>query len=120
MDLTPVGEPLNRVFAECLVKYIDILGRKGCNRTAMEFCKLLLGLSPRTDPYGVLLRLDFYAIRAKEYSLYLKFVRQFNAEVHKCGSLLIQLPNCLLTCGLAKHLKADEVNSNTEMSLAVT
>ena len=41
----------------------------------MEFCKLLLGLSPRDDPYGVLLRYDFYAIRAKEYETYVSFVR---------------------------------------------
>ena len=47
MDLGPKCEPLNNVFCECLIKYIDILGRKGCNRTAMEFCKLLMGLSPR-------------------------------------------------------------------------
>ena len=67
MDLNPKCEPLNNVFCECLIKYIDILGRKGCNRTAMEFCKILLGLCPRQDPYGVLLRFDFYAIRAKEY-----------------------------------------------------
>lgn len=75
MDLSPKCENLNKVFCECLVKYIDILGRKGCNRTAMEFCKLLLGLSPREDPYGVLLRYDFYAVRAKEYHSYVKFVR---------------------------------------------
>ena len=47
MDLSNNCEPLNKTFCECLLKYIDILGRKGCNRTALEFCKLLLGLSPR-------------------------------------------------------------------------
>ena len=39
-------EHLNKVFCEALVKYIDILGRKGCSRTALEICKLLLSLSP--------------------------------------------------------------------------
>lgn len=47
MDLSEKCEPLNKTFCECLIKYIDILGRKGCNRTAVEFCKLLLGLSPK-------------------------------------------------------------------------
>jgi hypothetical protein len=75
LDLSQKCEPLNKVFCECLVKYIDILGRKGCNRTAMEFCKLLIGLSPAQDPYGVLFKYDFYAIRAKEYSTYVDFVR---------------------------------------------
>lgn len=82
MDLSQHCEPLNKAFCECLLKYIDILGRKGCNRTALEFCKLLLGLSPKGDPYGVLLRYDFYAIRGKEYKSYINFVRQFCAEVH--------------------------------------
>lgn len=67
MDLSDKCEGLNKVFCECLVKYVDILGRKGCNRTAMEFCKLLLGLKPREDPFGVLLRYDYYCIRAKEF-----------------------------------------------------
>ena len=40
------AEPLNTIFAEILVKYIDVLGRKGCCRTAIEVCKLLLGLTP--------------------------------------------------------------------------
>ena len=40
------SEPLNVVFGDCLVKYIDVLGRKGCCRTALEFCKLLFGLNP--------------------------------------------------------------------------
>jgi len=75
MDMSGKCEPLNKVFGECLIKYIDILGRKGCNRTAMEFCKLLIGLSPAQDPYGVLFKYDFYAIRAKEYQTYVDFVR---------------------------------------------
>jgi hypothetical protein len=58
-------EPLNHVFGECLVKYIDVLGRKGCCRTALEYCKLLLGLNPKVDFWGVLMRIDYYAIRAK-------------------------------------------------------
>ena len=68
-------EPLNRVLAECLIKYIDILGRKGCNKTALEFCKFLFSLDPLADPYGVLLRIDFYANRGKEYDYLINFVK---------------------------------------------
>lgn len=57
------------------MKYIDILGRKGCSRTSLEYCKLLLSICPYNDPYGALLRIDFYALRAHEYDLYLDFVR---------------------------------------------
>jgi len=102
--ISPNAEPLNRVFGECLVKYIDILGRKGCNRTALEFCKLLLSLDPVNDPFGVLLRFDYYAIRGKEYGLLTNFVKQMTKETYpeeKMSSLLI-MPNFLFTIPLAK------------------
>lgn len=85
----------------------------------MEFCKLLLGLSPRDDPYGVLLRYDFYAIRAKEYETYVSFVRQFCAEVHKTGALSVIMPNCLLSCGVAKHITSPEISNNDPVALAI-
>ena len=94
-------------FGECLVKYIDILGRKGCNRTALEFCKLLLGLDPINDRFGVLMRIDFYAIRAKEFDFLLKFVEQLPREINPDDAISSYLvyPNLLLTCGLAKSNK---------------
>jgi hypothetical protein len=93
-----------RVFCDCLVKYIDILGRKGCSRTSLEYCKFLLSTNPYTDPYGALLRIDFYALRAHDYQLYIDFIRRLPLELHPeepCSSLLI-LPNVLLSVGLAK------------------
>ena len=97
-------EPLNRVLAECLIKYIDILGRKGCNRTALEFCKFLLALDPLADPYGVLLRIDYYAIRAREFEYFIDFTKQLAAETYqetnKIVSVLV-LPNLLMTTALA-------------------
>lgn len=75
-------EHLNKVFADCLVKYIDILGRKGCSRTSLEYCKFLLSISPFNDPYGSLLRFDFYALRAHEYQLLIDFVRRLPQELY--------------------------------------
>lgn len=77
LDFSEGAETLNEVFAECLVKYIDVLGRKGCSRTALEICKLLLGLCPQLDLQGALLRYDYYAIRAHEYTYLLDFISQF-------------------------------------------
>lgn len=54
---------LPHVFADCLVRYIDHLGRKGCPRTALEFTKFFLSLDPENDPFGNLLKIDFYALR---------------------------------------------------------
>ena len=63
------------MFCESIVKYIDVLGRKGCSRTALEFCKLLISMVPQEDPFGALLRIDYYAIRAKEYDYLIKFIK---------------------------------------------
>ena len=93
---------MNRVFAECVVKYIDILGRKGCNRTALEFCKLFLCLDPMSDPYGILLRIDYYALRAKEAPFLLSFLERFPREVFDEQTSLLVFPNFLLTAALAK------------------
>jgi hypothetical protein len=73
LDQMPGCEPLNIVFGDCLVKIIDVLGRKGSARTALEYCKLLFGLNPKQDTHGVLLRLDYYAYRAKEYKYLMDF-----------------------------------------------
>jgi len=78
MDFSEGSENLNQVFGDCLVKYIDILGRKGCCRTGLEFSKLLLGLSPKTDLFGALLRIDYFAIRAKEFNYLLYLIENFD------------------------------------------
>ena len=118
------AEPLNFVFGDCLVKYIDVLGRKGCSRTALEFNKLLLGLSPQIDFNGALLRIDFYATRAREYNYLIDLVEHFDAQVYgkteddgkiSCVKLL---PNLLMSSALAcKHVcKAEEAkNHNVQL-----
>ncbi len=106
-----------------MVKYIDILGRKGCSRTALEYCKFLLAINPSTDPYGALLRIDFYALRAHNYQLYIDFVRHLPQELYPedpSSSLLI-IPNVLISLSLSKHqllLEKNPSRSPTAASLA--
>ena len=57
----------NRGLFLVLFKHIANLSRKGCQGTAFEVCKLLVGLDIEADPVGGLLMLDYYALRAKEY-----------------------------------------------------
>jgi hypothetical protein len=104
------------------VKYIDILGRKGCSRTASEYCKFLLGTNPFTDPYGALLRLDFYALRAHDYQTYIDFVRKLPLELYpeEPSSSMLIMPNVLLSVSLAKHqtlLDRDSLRSPTHQSM---
>ena len=114
------SEPLNTIFGDCLVKYIDVLGRKGCCRTALEYCKLLFGLNQQNDTHGVLLRIDYYAHRAREYQYLLDFMSNFSAQVYateltkakKISSIKL-MPNHMLGAALAlKNLsKAEESKS---------
>jgi hypothetical protein len=55
-----------RLFCTAIFKYIDILSRKGCNRTALELTKLLLSFFPQNDSFGALLFIDYYALRSKQ------------------------------------------------------
>ncbi|ELR18632.1 uncharacterized protein ACA1_298650 [Acanthamoeba castellanii str. Neff] len=49
------------------------------NRTALEYCKLLLTLDP-SDPFAVHLVVDYFALRAKEFPYVLRFAREYNAQ----------------------------------------
>ena len=51
-----------------------MLGKKGCNRTALEYTKLLLALNPQSDIYGCLLFIDFYILRARQVYIYIIYI----------------------------------------------
>ncbi|KAK3085888.1 hypothetical protein FSP39_010034 [Pinctada imbricata] len=89
----------NRAFYLALFKHIVYVGQKGCYRTALEFCKLLLSLDPDTDPMGVLLMIDFYALRADEYGFLIRMFEEW--EDHRN---LSQLPNFAFSVPLAIYL----------------
>ncbi|KAH7916643.1 transcriptional repressor TCF25-domain-containing protein [Hygrophoropsis aurantiaca] len=54
----------NRPFFLALHRQVTDLQRRGCIRTAFEFGRLLYSLNPWLDPHGVLLHLDFLAIKS--------------------------------------------------------
>lgn len=105
--------PENRSLFLTLFKHITSLGQRGCNRTALEFCKFLLSLDPDGDPLCTLLMIDYYAIRSEQYDF---LVRLFNEwEGHRN---LSQLPNFAFSVPLALfHLeeieKADNMLQNS-------
>lgn len=51
----------NRAFFLSLFRHSTNVAARGCWRTAFEFNKLLLSLSPDEDPLSVILSIDFYA-----------------------------------------------------------
>ncbi|KAL4234568.1 Transcription factor 25 [Mactra antiquata] len=103
----------NRSLYLALFKHIQFLGQRGCNRTSLEFSKLLLSLDPDNDPLCALLMIDFYAIRSEEYDF---IVRMYNEwEAHRN---LSQLPNFAFSLSLTffhqgEITKADEMLQDT-------
>lgn len=66
LDYENEDNKLAYTLSEAIQRYIDILGRKGCTRTALEYSKLLLSFDPEEDKFGVLLKIDYYALRSGE------------------------------------------------------
>ncbi|XP_060074538.1 ribosome quality control complex subunit TCF25-like [Ylistrum balloti] len=91
----------NRPLFLALFKHLAIVGQKGCYKTALEFCKLLLSLEPEMDPMCVLLMIDFYALRAQEYSFLVRLFQEWEAHRN-----LTQLPNFAFSVPLAMFLLA--------------
>lgn len=102
----------NRAFFIALYKHLVSIGKKGCHRTALEFCKLLLSLSSSWDPLGVVLVIDYYAIRAGEYA----FLQRFFDEFEPTRSLSL-LPNFAFSMAMATFLSAENNLEEADMML---
>lgn len=63
--------PSNAILHAVLSRSVHIALRRGCARTAWETARFLLSLDP-TDPDGMLLQLDYLALRSKRWVWLLK------------------------------------------------
>ena len=84
-----------------IFKHLVYIGQRSCNRTALEFCKLLYTLDIDSDPLAVVLMIDYYALRASEYAWFIEFFNTF--EPIKNFS---QLPNLAYGIALAYFYQA--------------
>ncbi|XP_034644259.1 transcription factor 25 isoform X2 [Trachemys scripta elegans] len=106
--------PENRAFYLSLFKHMIFLEKRGCPRTALEFCKLILSLDPENDPLCVLLLIDLLSLRAREYSFLTRMFQEW--EGHRN---LSQLPNFAFSVPLAYFLLSQqEALSEAELSQA--
>ena len=85
---------------------IHFLTKKGCHRTSLEFCKLILSLSPDDDPLSILFLIDICAIMSKQYKWLINFYKVWNPLKN-----LHQLPNFAYSVPLAEFLLHDSENS---------
>uniref|UniRef100_A0A8C5DKM4 Transcription factor 25 n=1 Tax=Gouania willdenowi TaxID=441366 RepID=A0A8C5DKM4_GOUWI len=96
--------PENRAFYLALYKHMMFLEKRGCPRTALEYCKLILSLDPDSDPLCMLLLIDFLALRSREYQFLLQLYQDW--EEHRN---LSQLPNFAFSTALCYfHLSQQE------------
>ncbi|KAF9916758.1 Transcription factor 25, partial [Lobosporangium transversale] len=97
----------NRSFFLALHRHIQFLGRRGCWRTAFEFNKLLLSLDPVYDELGSLLSIDFYSLKAHEYTYMVKLYERLK-EDHG----LDRMPNFLYSIAMA-HFHMESAQGDT-------
>ncbi|XP_009867192.1 PREDICTED: transcription factor 25, partial [Apaloderma vittatum] len=113
LDYRRGGEP-ERAFFLALFKHLMFLEKRGCPRTALEFCKLILSLDPENDPLCVLLMIDFLSLRAREYTFLTRMFQEW--ESHRN---LSQLPNFAFSVPLAYFFQSQqEERSEMELSQA--
>eukprot|EP01113_Clastostelium_recurvatum_P007839 TRINITY_DN1366_c0_g1_i2.p2 TRINITY_DN1366_c0_g1~~TRINITY_DN1366_c0_g1_i2.p2 ORF type:complete len:675 (+),score=200.60 TRINITY_DN1366_c0_g1_i2:2572-4596(+) len=99
-----------------LFRYIQILGRRGCPNTALNWCKLLLTLDP-SDPLYVSMIIDYYALKSRSFTYLLQLY--FTSE--KWTTLPVgAMPNFKYSVALAKfHLEQKASSSSkTEATLS--
>lgn len=77
----------NKPLFKALFTHMINMDRRGCHRSALEVCKLLLSLDSE-DPMGALFCIDYFAVRAGEYS----WLEQFS-EDYKSDNSLWLFPN---------------------------
>ena len=95
-----------KCFFNCLIKFVDNLGKKGCYKAALEFNKFLLKLNPIQYPKGALLCLDFNTLCARDYDYLPFFIGNFCKEIYKSQTKsIIYLPNMIYSLALSKFSK---------------
>lgn len=92
----------NRELFYALFRHIQMLGRRGCCRTGLECCKLLLSFD-LSDPLFVVGMIDYYAIRSKQFNFLLDFFDDFSQKPDL-------LPNLYYSAALAAFM-LNEVSS---------
>ncbi|XP_055002103.1 transcription factor 25 isoform X2 [Sorex araneus] len=95
--------PENRSFYLALYKQMSFLEKRGCPRTALEYCKLILSLEPEEDPLCMLLLVDHLALRARNYEYLIRLFQEWEAHRN-----LSQLPNFAFSVPLAYFLLSQQ------------
>jgi tetratricopeptide (TPR) repeat protein len=106
--------PANKPLFEALFRHVINLTRRGCQKTALDTAKFLLGLD-HTDPKGVLCCIDYFALRCGEEHWLIDFAQTFgdsryvgDGEWQSHGSLL-SFPGFAYSYAMALYVTADDI-----------
>ncbi|GKU87820.1 hypothetical protein SLEP1_g2157 [Rubroshorea leprosula] len=69
----------NNPLFKALFIHMKNMGRRGCHRSALEVCKLLLSLD-LDDPLGAMFCIDYFALRAGEYAWLERFSEEYESD----------------------------------------
>ncbi|KAL8151360.1 hypothetical protein V2J09_021168 [Rumex salicifolius] len=100
----------NQPLFSTLFTHMKNLDRRGCHRSALEVCKLLLSLDP-ADPLGALFCVDYFALRAGEYA----WLEHFSEE-YQCDNYLWNFPNMAFSLATCRFfLEREESSGKSEI-----
>ncbi|XP_010912108.1 uncharacterized protein [Elaeis guineensis] len=92
----------NKPLFSALFNHMKNMDKRGCHRSALEVCKLMLSLDS-DDPMGALFCIDYFSLRAQEYL----WLEQF-AEEYRSDNSLWLFPNFSYSLAVARfYLEQD-------------
>lgn len=106
----------NRGFFISIFKHAQFLSARACPRTALELSKLILSLDPENDPLAIILIIDFYAIKSKQFEFLINIYREW-----KVSHNLALLPNMAYSYALALYHanKMDECDKEIQFAMSM-
>ncbi|KAJ3681128.1 hypothetical protein LUZ60_015617 [Juncus effusus] len=102
----------NKPLFKALFSHMRQMDRRGCHRSALEVCKLLLSLDS-DDPTGSIFCIDYFALRAQEYS----WLERFSEEYNKGDNSLWLFPNFAFSLPIARFYSEKDESSSTDLDV---
>ncbi|KIW91398.1 uncharacterized protein Z519_08294 [Cladophialophora bantiana CBS 173.52] len=110
----PFNKPANRELYLAIWRYIKNLEMRGTWRTAFEWAKILLQLSPLTDPYGVTLMIDQLALRGRQHA---QLIALCSDDAY--GQAWDFLPNIQISLALAYQRSGKPQDARSRLAVAM-
>ena len=100
-------------------KFIIILTKKSCYKSALEYCKLLLKLNPVRDPLGALIMMDHLCLASGQYHYFEEFALTFSHRYfHQADSSILFYPNVLFSFALSRFKVSNDKKIIDERSFS--